>query len=237
MAGGVQQGTAQPVYTPSNSTKDAITAHSADLTLDGVGNATGNVKILMNGPSALRWRQLNLTADESEVRLQFTEGMRRIVPTGIGVEVVGFKGLEAADGYLEASIKVSGPLGTITGKRIVLPGFFFSTGPRAQFLADETRERAVDLYYAEQVIDDAIYRLPAGYSVESAPPPSQLPWPEHATLVVKTTSSPGSLDVRHIFARAFALLDPKEYPALRSYYAKVAASDQQQIVLTPSTGN
>lgn len=231
MAGGLQQGAALPVYTPPNSTKDAITAHAAELTLDGAGNVTGTVKILMNGPSALRWRQLNLTADESELRLQFTEEMRRLVPTGISVELTGFKGLAAAEGYLEVTVKVSGPLGTMTGKRIVLPGFFFSTGSRPQFVSDEKRERAVDLSYAEQVIDDTVYRLPAGYSVESAPPPSQLPWPEHATLVVKTSSSAGNLDVRHVFARAFALLDPKEYAALRDYYAKVAASDQQQIVL------
>jgi hypothetical protein len=31
------------------------------------------------------------------------------------------------------------------------------------------------------------------------------------------------------------LLDPKEYPALRDYYQKVAVNDQQQVVLA-STG-
>ena len=104
-------------------------------------------------------------------------------------------------------------------------------------MADESREQAVDLHYAEQVIDDAIYRLPVGYAVESAPQPAQLPWPDHAALVVKTANAPGTLDVKHVFARAFAVLDPKEYSALRDYYGKVAASDQQQIVLAPPAGN
>jgi len=39
------------------------------------------------------------------------------------------------------------------------------------------------------------------------------------------------LEVKHIFARAFVLLDPKEYPALRDYYQKLAANDRQQLVL------
>jgi hypothetical protein len=235
MAGGLQQGAALPVYTPANTTKDAVTAHAADLTLDPSGNVTGTLKILMNGPAALYWRQLNLRADANEAHLQFAEQLRGLMPPGIDAELTGLKGLDTAEGYLEAAAKISGPLGTITGKRIVLPGFFFSTGPRAQFVADEKRERAVDLNYAEQVIDDTIYRLPGEYSVESAPPASQLPWPEHATLVVKTANSPSTLDVRHIFARAFTLLDPKEYGALRDYYAKVAASDQQPIVLAQGT--
>jgi hypothetical protein len=68
--------------------------------------------------------------------------------------------------------------------------------------------------------------------VESAPTEAQLPWPEHAALVVKTTPGTGTFDIKHVFARVFVLLDAKEYPALRDYYQKVATSDQQQLVLT-----
>ena len=88
------------------------------------------------------------------------------------------------------------------------------------------------MHFAEQVIDDAIYHLPAGYTVEGAPQAVQLAWPEHAALVVKTQPGPGTLDIKHIFVRAFVLLDAKEYGALRDYYQKVAANDQQQVVLT-----
>jgi hypothetical protein len=126
-------------------------------------------------------------------------------------------------------------LGNPTGKRILVPGFFFSTGAHAQFVAEEKRTAAVDLHFAEQTIDDAVYHLPAGYTVEAAPQPVQLPWPEHAALVVKTAPGPGVVDIKHIFARDFVLLDPKEYPALRDYYQKMAVNDQQQVVLA-STG-
>ena len=127
-------------------------------------------------------------------------------------------------------------MGSSTGKRLLLPGFFFSTGAHHQFVSEEKREIAVDLHYAEQVIDDAVYHLPAGFTVESAPTPTQLPWEGHAALVVKTAPGAGVIDIRHTFQRAFVLLEAKEYPALRDYYQKIAASDQQQLVLVKAPG-
>ena len=236
MAGGIQQNLKAPVYTPPNATKDAITAHAAELTPDAQGGITGTVKIQMNGPAALHWRQLNLTSDPEEVRKQLNESLSALLPQGITGEVNKIQGLETAEGFVSVSAKVSGLLGSSTGKRLLLPGFFFSTGAHQQFVAEEKREIAVDLHYAEQVIDDAVYHLPAGFTVESAPTPAQLPWPEHATLVVKTAPGAGVIDIRHTFQRAFVLLEAKEYPALREYYQKIAASDQQQLVLVKAPG-
>jgi hypothetical protein len=234
MAGGLEESAKGPMYTPPNGMKDSVTAHAADLTLDAQGGMTGTVKILINGPAALYWRQLNLTTDPDEVKKQFNESLREVLPQGISGEVSGFQGIDTSAGYLSATVNVSGQLGTATGKRMMLPGFFFSTGPHTQFVAEEKREFAVDLHYAEQVIDDVVYRLPAGFSVESSPSAAQLPWPAHAALVVKTTPGTGTFDIKHIFARVFVLLDPKEYPALRDYYQKIATSDQQQLVLAPA---
>ena len=234
LAGGLEENAKGPVYTPPNATKDAITARAADLTLDAQGGVAGTVKILMNGPAALHWRQLNLTTDLEEVKKQFNESLRGLLPPGVSGEVAGFQGLDTSAGYLSAAVKVAGQLGNSTGKRLLVPAFFFSTGAHAQFVSEEKREAAVDLHYAEQVIDDAVYHLPAGFTVESAPQPAQLPWPDHATLVVKTAPGPGTIDIRHTFARFFVFLDPKEYPALRDYYQKIAASDQQQLVLAPA---
>jgi len=221
--------------TPPNNTKDAITAHAADLTIDAQGNMTGTVKMLVNGPEALRWRQLNLTADKGEVQKQLAESLHALLPKGMQSEVVAVQGLETSAGYVSTTAKVSGPLGTVTGKRLLLPGFFFSTGAPPHFVAEEKRESAVDLHYADQVIDDVVYHLPAGYVVESAPQPVQLPWPDHAALVIKTQAGPGTIDIKHIFARAFVLLEAKEYPALRDYYQKIATNDQQQVVLMQAT--
>lgn len=223
---------AHNALTPANSAKDAITAHTADLTVDAQGNVSGTVKVLMNGPEALLWRQRNLETDAAAVKQQLSASLNNILPQGISSEVMAIQGLETSAGYVSITAKVSGSLGTPTGKRVLLPGFFFSTRAHPAFVSDEKRESAIDLHYAGQVIDDVVYHLPAGYSVESAPQATQLPWPDHAVLVVKTQVGPGTIDIKHIFARAFVVLDAKEYPALRDYYQKIAANDQQQVVLT-----
>lgn len=226
--------------TPANNAKDAITAHTADLTVDAQGNATGTVKVLMNGPEALHWRKRNLETDSTEVKLLLGELLNKALPQGISGEIISMQGLDTSAGYVSVTAKVSGSLGSLGGKRLVLPAFFFSTGAHPLFVAEDHRDSPIDLHYAGQQIDDVIYRLPAGYVVESAPQPTQLPWPDHAVLVVKTQAGPGTIDIKHIFARAFVVLDPKEYPALREYYQKVAANDQQQVVLAPggaSAGN
>jgi hypothetical protein len=232
LAGGLMEIAKAPIFTPGNLSKDAITAHNADLKIDEQGAIAGTVKILSSGPEALHWRQLSLTADEDEVRKQFNESLRRILPQGVSGEVDRFEGLDSGSGSLSAVVKVSGPLGTVTGKRVVLPAFFFSASNSTQFVTEVSRTVPVDMHYAQQVIDDAIYHLPAGFTVESAPQPAQMPWPEHAVLVTKTTSAPGVIDIKHIFARVFVLMDAKQYPELRAYYQKMATSDQQQLVLT-----
>lgn len=231
LTGGIEQDKKEPVVTPPNSTRDAITAHAADLAVDASGNVTGTVQMVMNGPAALRWRQLNLTADSAEVNTQLTESLQRLLPAGLNVEIMALKGLETPDGFLQATAKLSGPLGTVTGKRVLLPAFLFTAASERQFVAENKREAPVDLHYAEQVMDEVTYHLPAGYAVEGAPQPAQLSWPEHAALVVKAASAPNSFDIKHIYARAFVMLEAKEYPALHDFYGKLAANDQQQVVI------
>jgi Domain of Unknown Function with PDB structure (DUF3857)/Transglutaminase-like superfamily len=231
---GADEGGKEPTFTPPNSSKDAVTAHAADLTLDARGAFTGTVKILMNGPEALQWRQLNLTVDPDEFKKQFSEMLHSLLPTGTSEEMAGFQGMDSSAGYLSAQVRVSGQLGITSGKRMLLPGFFFSVNSPLQLVPDEKRETAIDMHYAKQVIDDTVYHLPAGFAVESAPQPAQLPWPDHAALVVKTAPGAGVIDIKHIFARAFILLDAKEYPALLDYYQKIAVNDQQQLVLVAS---
>jgi hypothetical protein len=127
--------------------------------------------------------------------------------------------------------KVSGPLGSVTGKRLLMPAFPFTSRAHMEFASDEKREMPVDLHYAEQVIDQAVYHFPAGFTVESAPQPLQLPWPDHAALVVKTAVAGSTADIKHVYARAFVLLNPQEYGALREYYQKLAENDRQQVVV------
>ena len=225
---------AAPSLTPMVSAKDAITARVADLTIDAAGGVTGTVHLVMNGPAALDLRQLKLTNVAGAVEQQVNESLRRVIPATLSVQLNGIQGIETSDGFVQVTARVSGTLGSVDGERIVLPAFLFSSSALPQFTSEETREAPIDMRYPEQVMDEVIYHLPAGYSVEGAPDSMQLPWPDHANLTVKVSSTAISIDVKHIFARGFDLLDAKEYPALRDYYGKLADKDRQQITLSAS---
>jgi hypothetical protein len=51
-------------------------------------------------------------------------------------------------------------------------------------------------------------------------------------LVAKTKVETGQITIARRMARAFTFAKPDEYQNLRDFYQKVAASDQQQLVLT-----
>jgi len=224
-------GVSRALLTPANLTRDAITAHVANFAVDPAGNVSGTVQLVMNGPGALELRQLNLTAGTTSVNQRLVETLHRLLP--LNAEIAEIKGLDTGEGYLQVTAKVSGALGSVAGKRLVLPAFPFSASASEQFASEEPRQSPVDMHYAEQVIDDVVYRLPPGYTAQGAPQAADVPWPQHAELVVKVVANGSTLDIRHTFARAFVLLDPKEYPALHDYYAKLAVNDQQQVVLSP----
>jgi hypothetical protein len=80
--------------------------------------------------------------------------------------------------------------------------------------------------------DDVTYHLPEGYSVESGPQATAVPWPNHATLQIKSSPVKDGIEVARTLAYNYTLLDPKEYDSLHDFYQKVATADQQQLVLT-----
>ena len=85
---------------------------------------------------------------------------------------------------------------------------------------------------ADRVTDQVVYHLPAGVTVEGAPQDSKIPWGSSAALNVKVMSEPGTVTVTWSLARGFTFLKPDLYQDLRGFYQKVAASGQQQLVLS-----
>jgi transglutaminase-like putative cysteine protease len=220
------------VQTPVNSYKDAATMRLADVAIARDGTVSGAIRISMSGPEATRWRELAIENDEDELKKRYEEQVRRQLPDGVTAEFDHFLGLEDYHAQLMAVLKLSGSMGTATGKRVFVPGVFFASRESHPFLEEEKRQTAVSMEYADTVQDVVTYRLADGFGVESAPTVAAIPWPGRAAFNLKCTTDKGQVTVDRSFVRAFALLDPKEYPQLRDFYQKVAAADQQQLVLT-----
>jgi hypothetical protein len=218
--------------TPPNIYNTAIEKRVGDIQLGPNGSVKGTVTIAMIGPDALHWRQMALENDPEEVQKRFIERLRGELPEGIQPEFDRFVGLDDPNQNFVGYAKVSGSLGTATGKRAFLPGMFFESRGGHPFAREEKRVTPVDVHYAKMAVDDVIYHLAPGLTVESAPQTADTTWPDHAVLRIVTAVKEGAVEVKRSLAYNFPLLENKEYNDLHAFYQKVAAADQQQIVLT-----
>ncbi len=218
--------------TPAGTYVNAVVQRTADLDIDEQGNVKGTARFVLTGPDALYWRQVALENDTDEVKKQFNEWIRGDLPDGVEGDFDHFLALEDFSANLMGIVKVSGNIGTATGKHFFLPGLFFESKARHPFVAQDKRTSPVDVHYAKLEQDDVTYRLPAGFAVESAPQATNATWPNHAMLKIGSAAKENSVTVQRALAYNFTLLDAKDYPDLHDFYQKVATADQQQLVLT-----
>jgi hypothetical protein len=236
LASGLRLGAAGAVtvLTPATNYKSAGMQRVADLTIDPTGNVQGSVRFILVGPDALYWRQLSIENDQGEVKKQFNEFIHNQFPEGVQADFDHFLALDDYNLNLIGVIKVSGNIGSATGKRFFLPGLFFASRSTHPFVAQDKRATPIDVHYAKTVQDDATYHLPPGFSLESAPEISDAAWPNHALLKIVSKKTEDSVEVVRTLIYNFTLLDPKDYTSLHDFFQKVATADQQQLVLTRS---
>ncbi|MGA9667745.1 MAG: DUF3857 domain-containing protein [Terracidiphilus sp.] len=212
--------------------KLAVVQRVADLTLDEGSNVKGTVRFVMTGPEALHWRQLSIENDENQVRKLFNESLRDDLPEGVQADFDHFLAYTDYESNLIGIANISGKIGSSTNARLILPGLFFESRAKHPFVGEETRTVQVDLHFAEMEQDEITYRLPPGFEVESMPRSSDIPWADRISLKIGSSTQNGIVNVDRTFVRNFALLDPVEYNNLRYMYTRMAAADQEQLVLT-----
>ncbi|MGA2851910.1 MAG: transglutaminase domain-containing protein, partial [Terracidiphilus sp.] len=217
--------------TPSQTYNDAVVQRTAELDLDEQGAVKGFARFIMTGPDALHWRQLALENDQDEVKKRFNESIQDEFPDGVQADFDHFLALDDPNVNLIGIVKLSGNLGTQTGKRVFLPGFFFDSHTKHPFVEQNKRETPVDVHYAKREGDDVSYHLPSSFTVESAPKVDSATWPDHAVLKYASETKGSTVRVIRLLAYNFTLLAAKDYTSLHDFYQKVAAADQQQIVL------
>jgi hypothetical protein len=236
LAYGIRQAPNGPslANTPQQGYNTNSIMRTGDIDLDAHGAITGRVQFVMNGQEALRWRQTALRYDLDEVKKRFDRELESRVPQGVEAHIDHFLSLDDPDTNLIAVVDVKGSMGTATSKRLLLPGLFFETRAHQPFVNQEKRMVPVDMQYGEKITDQVVYHFPPGLTVEGAPQDTNNLWAGHADYIVKTVPAPGQITIARSLARAFTLAKPDEYQDLRGFYQKVAASDQQQLVLVTS---
>jgi hypothetical protein len=150
----------------------------------------------------------------------------------MNVDFDHFAQLEDDESNLTAVVNLSGMIGTATGKHLILPGLFFETRARHPFVSQDKRTTPIDVHFPEMETDKVVYHLPPGYTVENAPRTPEVNWEGIAQMQINSVVKGDSVEVARVFARTFTLLKPEEYDYLHNFYLRMAAADQQQIVLS-----
>jgi hypothetical protein len=232
-AGGIRQSASgtQVFTTPGPNYLDNRLQRNAQLTLDPDGHIHGDIQETMSGVQALAWRQAALRGDEAETTRDFEQALQHSMPSGVQVKVKQFTGLADFTQPLTVTVNVSGTMGTETGKHMFLPAVFFEAGNPPLF-AEAQRENPVDMHYPHMTEDQVQLSLPPNLNLDGLPPGGEIPLPESADLITKFASQPHAFAYGRLFRVARVVYKAAEYPALRTFYQKVSANDQQQLALT-----
>jgi hypothetical protein len=221
-----------PETTPRQEYSQNTVDRAGDITVDAHGAVTGQIRVVMTGQESLMWRQAAIENDEAELKKLYDQTLEDILPEGVVGHIDHFVGLTDPDSSLLAVVNVSGTMGAATAKRLILPSTFFEARERVPFVKQEKRLTPVDMQYGDVVSDEITYHLPDGMKLEGIPADTRVPWAGHATYALKFISEPGTVTVARGLSRAFDVLQADDYDKLRGFYQKIAAADQQQLVLT-----
>jgi len=222
--------------TPLDTISDNQLIRVANLTLQDNGSIAGTIDLAFIGAPALEWREQALLGDEESLKHSLRSTLEDMIPKTLAIDDLTITALDDYEKTLKVTYKISGSLGSWTGKRLVLPADLFLAGAHASF-PDEKRDLAVYFSYPKQVLDALRITFPSTFTVEAAPSAAKFGMPGRGIYGLSVASTPTSFTTKRTYAFNDVLILPKDYPELRSFYSQFQTNDQQSIVLksTPAT--
>ncbi|MEO6923516.1 MAG: transglutaminase, partial [Bryocella sp.] len=155
------------------------------------------------------------------------------LPKTLQVTVDSVANIDDYEQPLKVEYSIKGSLGTVTGKRLVLPVDVFVMEDKPVF-PHATRTQAVYFHYPELVRDATRINFPAGMTVEAAPASSTAAIKGRSAYSLDITSAPTSITVRRSFAYNDIIFNRDEYPELRNFYSQLETKDHDSVVLKSS---
>ncbi len=102
------------------------------------------------------------------MKKDFDDQIQPDLPPGVIVKTDHFLGLDTENTNFMARMKVSGSLGTATGKHIFLPVSLFAAGGHDLFSSSH-RQEPIDLHYPYMEKDQVTLHVPDGFRSRAFP--------------------------------------------------------------------
>src|SRR5580704_16545440 len=207
----------------------------ANLKLTQDGSLEGKLTVTYSGLEASSLRVGERNQDDTTRKKLLEDQVRYAVPAAIEVDLTHKPDWSSADAkrVAEFDLKVPGWLSG-AGSHALLPVGIFGA-PEKHIYEHTNRVHPLYYHYMSQRVDDVTIELPLGWKVTNLPKPGG----KDAKLLVYTMNADeknGTLHIERRLKIELTMLDPKYYPAVRSFYESVRTGDEEQIVLQPVAG-
>jgi hypothetical protein len=224
------------IHTTLPAASESRIERKARLRLTEDGNLEGKLTVTYSGLEAMYQRLDARHADQVERKKLLEARVQTEVPVAVEAELTNQPGWDASETPLvaEFDIKIPG-WASGAGKHVVLPIGVF-TGLQKHIFEHANRVYPIYFDYPYENDDDVIIELPAGWSVSSVPPPLS----KDGHVVAYSISAENGKDTLHLSRKLtvdFLILEPKYYPALRSFFQLVRTGDEEQVVLQPGVAS
>lgn len=217
--------------TPEAKASEAKLTRKAALRLED-GSVKGKVTVTWNGQEALLRRVTHHNDDAAATEKALIEKAKEWFP-GATVKVSGVTGLKATEGPVVAELDVDAPnLGSFAGSRALISMSAFGASSKNPFAAT-SRRNPIYFSYAWSEEDDVTLDVPDDYSVETLPADTTYDV-STAAYVTRYKSTSKSVHFTRNFEVRSLYFPAESYSALRNFFSKVAAADQEQITLKKS---
>jgi hypothetical protein len=216
--------------TDGDSYKDNRTARVANLNMDEKGEVTGKIDMTYTGTRALNWRHSALRGDEESLHHALEKGMADDLPKSLEVKVGTIENLNDYEKPLKVTYTVTGTLGTVTGKRLLMPADLFTAGNSATF-PHEKREQAVYFEYPETVQDALRVNFKKGFAVEATPVADKYKFMDKEVYNLTVSADATSFTTLRNHLQGEAIVYTKDYAALRQFYSQFESKDKESVVL------
>lgn len=227
---------AQYILTPVPQAGSSERDRTGEFTLGDDGSLHGHLAIRYTGLYALGERLRALRKDEVERRKQLEEDIRNWLPAETQVKLDKVSGWDDSEQPLQVDATLDVPnMSTAAGSRIILPADVFDMNRKNPF-EHETRKGVIFLDYPYTTTDAFTLHLPAGWKVETLPPPRDLN-AGVARYQVTRTQTGSDLHVQRQYHIDGVSFEAKYYPALRNFYSQIGAADEEQVILRAGPPN
>ncbi|WP_263375829.1 DUF3857 domain-containing protein [Granulicella aggregans] len=216
--------------TPGESYQASGIIRVANLKMDETGVVTGKVDLKFTGAPALKWRQKALTDDKETVEREMKEHAEHMLPGGMDVKVLSIDKLDQYEEPLTVALSIKGPIGSSTGKRLLVTGDLFECNSKPTFSRDK-REMAVYFPYPYNARDAIRINLPPGFEVESVPVNKDVKMGKTAAYDIKAVADGTGVTIRRNLLVGEIIYLPAEYPDLKAFYGQFEAKDQEPVIL------